>query len=156
MWGTQNLLDEVMNDYRVGWGKKRLKSAWDLRKSHARHLKYLIYPNARLSGRQSNYTHGRQVPYLLEILVIVDVLSLRRILQPVASNILPHSIDDIRPLCRMNPQEACKLASKLVLDWLCVAQQIHLESHGACQTYLVVEKKQYGAFYSAFSRTNNL
>lgn len=57
-------------------------------------------------------------PYLLEVFVVVDVLSLCGILQPVATDVLPHGIDDIRPLGRVDAQQASQFAGQLVLNRL--------------------------------------
>ena len=56
----RHVLDEVVDDDGVRGGQEALKTVWNLSKLHSRHLKNL-----------------------LKVLVVVDVLSLLRILQPI-------------------------------------------------------------------------
>ncbi len=55
---------------------------------------------------------------LLEILVVVDVFPFCGILESIATYVLPHSIDDVRSLGRVNAQQTSKLAGQLILDRL--------------------------------------
>ena len=58
------------------------------------------------------------VLYLLEVLVVVDVLPLSGILESIAPYVLPDGIDDVRPLGSVDAKQTSQLTGQFVLDGL--------------------------------------
>ena len=56
--------------------------------------------------------------YLLEVLVIVDILSLVRVLQRMGLDVLPQGVDDDRACLGVDTQQSGKARVELVLRWL--------------------------------------
>ncbi len=95
-----------------------MQSSRNLREFHSRYLKYLRTQN---SNTQHNYLSAFinfVLHYLLEVLVVVDELPLRGVLQSVAAYVLPHCVDDVGSLGRVDTQQPSKLTGQLVLDRL--------------------------------------
>lgn len=93
------LLDEVVDNYGVRGSQERLETAWNLCEFHSGNLEDLHKETQHYSeplGLPSTQTH------LLEVLVIVNVLPLSGVLQSVATDILPNSIDNVRTLGSMD------------------------------------------------------
>lgn len=63
----------------------------------------------------------------MKVLVVVDVLAFGGVLEPIATNVLPNSIDDVRPLGCVDSQQPGKFAGELVLDWL--GRKMHTHIH---------------------------
>ena len=69
-------------------------------------------------GQGDSWPTGNNSMDLLEVFVVIDILPLSRILQSVATDVLPHSIDNIGSLGSVDPQQPRQLARQLVLDRL--------------------------------------
>lgn len=64
------------------------------------------------------------LPHLLEVFVIIDVFAFRGILESIAPYVLPHSVDDVWPLSRMDTQQPGQLAGQFVLNRLQTTSQL--------------------------------